>query len=56
MEWDLRELRFFVTAADAGSFTEAAERLYVSQAAVSRTIASLERSVGETLLRRIPRG
>ena len=56
MEWSLRELRFFVTAAEAGSFTEAAAQLYVSQAAVSRTIAGLETTVGDRLLRRVPRG
>ena len=56
MDWNLRELRFFVTAADAGSFTEAAVQLYVSQAAVSRTIAGLEKTVGDRLLRRVPRG
>ncbi|OAB88760.1 LysR family transcriptional regulator [Janibacter melonis] len=56
MAWDLRALEFFVAAADAGSFTEAAARLYVSQAAVSRTIATLEHDVGDRLLRRVPRG
>jgi DNA-binding transcriptional LysR family regulator len=56
MDWSLRELRYFVTAADVGSFTDAAEELHVSQAAVSRTIASLERAVGDRVLRRIPRG
>lgn len=56
MDWTLRELRFFATAADEGSFTDAAARLHVSQAAVSRTIAGLERLVGERLLRRVPRG
>jgi len=56
MDWSLRELRFFVAAAEAGSFTEAAAQLYVSQAAVSRTIAGLEKAVGDTLLRRVPRG
>lgn len=56
MDWSLRDLRFFVTAADTGSFTDAAARLYVSQAAVSRTIAGLERAVGQRLLRRVPRG
>ena len=56
MDWSLRELRFFVTAADAGSFTDAAAQLYVSQAAVSRTIATLEKAVGNLLLRRVPRG
>jgi DNA-binding transcriptional LysR family regulator len=56
MEWSLRELRFFVTAVDTGSFTDAAAQLYVSQAAVSRTIAGLEKAVGNRLLRRVPRG
>lgn len=56
MDWSLRELEVFVMAADVGSFTDAAAELRISQAAVSRTIASLERSVGEQLLRRVPRG
>lgn len=56
MDWSLRELRYFVTAVDVGSFTDAARELHVSQAAVSRTIASLERAVGDRVLRRIPRG
>ena len=56
MDWTLRELRYFVVAAEAGSFTEAATQLYVSQAAVSRTIAGLEKIVGDRLLRRVPRG
>lgn len=56
MEWTLRELTYLSTVSTAGSFTEAAARLHVSQAAVSRTIASLERIFGEPLLLRIPRG
>ncbi|MEU0515045.1 LysR family transcriptional regulator [Amycolatopsis sp. NPDC006125] len=56
MDWSLRELRFFVTVAETGSFTEAAARLHVSQAAVSRTIAGLEKTVGDKLLWRVPRG
>src|SRR5262245_28208750 len=56
MDWTLRELRHFVVAAETGSFTDAAAQLYVSQAAVSRTIAGLEKTVGERLLRRVPRG
>lgn len=56
MDWTLRELTTFVTAVDTGSFTDAAHALHVSQAAVSRTIASLERTVGDQLLRRLPRG
>ncbi|ALG09836.1 LysR family transcriptional regulator [Kibdelosporangium phytohabitans] len=56
MDWSLRELRFFVTAAESGSFTDAATQLHVSQAAVSRTIAGLEKTVGDKLLWRVSRG
>lgn len=56
MDWTLRELRAFVATVETGSFTDAAIELHVSQAAVSRTIASLERTVGAQLLRRTPRG
>ncbi len=56
MEWDLRELRFFVVAVEAGSFTDAAIELRVSQAAVSLRIAALEKRVGERVLRRTRRG
>lgn len=56
MDWNLRELRYLVAAANCGSFTDAAEVLHVSQASVSRTIAALERAVGEQLLRRTARG
>lgn len=47
MEWSLRELRCFTTAAEAGTLTGAAESLHVSQAAVSRGIASLEQALGQ---------
>lgn len=56
MDWTLRDLRFFSAAAEAGSFTDAAIELRVSQAAVSRTIAGLERAVGDRLLRRVAHG
>lgn len=56
MELSTRELRVLVTAVDAGSFTDAAIELRVSQASVSRTIAALERRIGERLVRRVPRG
>ncbi|MEZ5085239.1 MAG: LysR family transcriptional regulator [Tessaracoccus sp.] len=56
MDVTLRELRVFATCAEVGSFTDAAAELHVSQAAISRTVASLERSIGDRLLRRVPRG
>lgn len=52
MEWSLRELRCFTTAAELGTVTEAAEVLHVSQAAVSRGIASLELALGQRVLHR----
>ena len=59
MEWSLRELRCFTTAAEAGTLTGAAESLHVSQAAVSRGIASLEQALGRSpdaeALRRVQR-
>ncbi|NDK91056.1 LysR family transcriptional regulator [Gordonia desulfuricans] len=56
MDVTLRELRVFVMCAELGSFTDAAAELHISQAAVSRTIASAERVIGDRLLRRVPRG
>lgn len=56
MDWTMRELKVFAAAVETGSFTDAAGELRISQAAVSRTIASLERGVGAQLLRRVPRG
>lgn len=56
MEFSLRELRHFEAVARVGSFTDAAIELGVSQAAVSRMVAALERRVGGRLLRRTPHG
>lgn len=56
MDWTLREIEVFVTAVDTGSFTDAALLLHVSQASVSRTVAALERALGDHVLRRVPRG
>lgn len=52
---ELRQLRCLVAIVDEGSFTDAAIALGVSQAAVSRTLASLERGLGVRLLRRTSR-
>ena len=48
-------MRCLVAIVDEGSFTDAAIALGVSQAAVSRTLASLERALGVRLLRRTSR-
>lgn len=55
MEVELRQLRAFVAVAATGSFTRAASELYLSQASVSRAVASLEAAVGTRLLRRTTR-
>jgi DNA-binding transcriptional LysR family regulator len=52
---ELRQLRCLVAIVDEGSFTDAAIALGVSQAAVSRTLASLERALGVRLLHRTSR-
>jgi DNA-binding transcriptional LysR family regulator len=47
-------MEYLVTVAEEGSFTRAAERLFVSQPALSHQIKALERSVGGELLERLP--
>ncbi len=46
---DLTKLRYFVTAASCGSFTETAQRLYTSQPNISKQISSMERELGVQL-------
>ncbi|MGW9169899.1 LysR family transcriptional regulator [Streptomyces decoyicus] len=52
---ELRHLRCLVAIVDAGGFTDAAIDLGISQAAVSRTIGSLEDALGVRLLHRTSR-
>jgi DNA-binding transcriptional LysR family regulator len=49
-------LRYFYEVARAGSVTEGAKRLRISQPAVSKTIHLLEEELGARLLERLPRG
>ncbi|MFI5963291.1 LysR family transcriptional regulator [Streptomyces asoensis] len=53
---DLDTVRTFVAAADAGRFQEAAAELAVTQQAVSKRIAALERELGVRLFTRNARG
>jgi DNA-binding transcriptional LysR family regulator len=54
LDWD--KLRLFEIVAEAGSFTEAARRLHMSQPALSRQIGALEEQVGAKLFHRHARG
>jgi len=50
---DLRQIRAFVAVAETESFTRAAERLFLTQSAVSHSIRSLEEQLGAKLVDRM---
>jgi DNA-binding transcriptional LysR family regulator len=52
---ELRQLRYFVAVADAGTFVHAAERLHIGQPAVSQQVGRLERELGVRLFERTTR-
>ncbi len=54
LDWD--KLRVFHAAAEAGSFTHAAETLRLSQSAISRQVSALDHDVGVPLFHRHARG
>ena len=54
LDWD--KLRIFHAAAEAGSFTHAANALNLSQSAISRQVAALEQEIGAPLFHRHARG
>jgi DNA-binding transcriptional LysR family regulator len=55
MDVELRQLRCLVAVVDAGTFTDAGIELGISQAAVSRSVLSLEERLGVRLLHRTSR-
>ena len=52
----LRQMEYFLTVVESGSFTRAAENLHVTQSALSHQLKALERHVGGDLVERLPRG
>jgi len=52
MQIERNEIRCFKAVIEAGGFSRAAERLGLSQSAVSQTISNLEHRLGTLLLRR----
>lgn len=56
MRYDLVTLQIFVTVAECGNLTRAAEREHLAVSAISKRIAELEETVRVPLLQRYPRG
>ena len=56
MTIDLRKLRNVVAVASAESISSAAHRLAITQPALTRSIADVERELGVQLFQRLPRG
>ena len=53
---ELRQLRYFVAIAEHGSFSKAADKVFVAQSALSHQLAQLEGELGVQLLLRTRRG
>jgi DNA-binding transcriptional LysR family regulator len=52
----LRQLRYFVAAAETGQFSMAATRTHVSQSAITNAVLLLEQTLGTRLFERRPHG
>ncbi|MGB4246240.1 MAG: LysR family transcriptional regulator, partial [Pseudohongiellaceae bacterium] len=49
---ETHEIRVFKTVCDTGGFKTAADKLYVTQSAISQAVANLERKLGTLLIER----
>ncbi|MHB8536027.1 MAG: LysR family transcriptional regulator [Sulfuricaulis sp.] len=52
---DISALQAFIAVAEAGSFSRAAERIFLTQPAISKRIAALEQDIGARLFDRVGR-
>ena len=48
----LKQIKYFLAVAECNSFTEAAERCFISQSAISQQISALEENLGVQLIKR----
>lgn len=53
---EVRHLRYFLAVAECGSLRKAADRIYVAQSSLTRSVQTLERDLGATLFERGARG
>lgn len=51
---DLRRLRYFIAVAETGNISKAAQKLFITQPALSRQIKTLEDEIGKPLFERQP--
>src|SRR5262245_50586299 len=49
---ELRQLRYFVAVAETGNISRAAQKIFLTQPALSRQIKALEEEIGQCLLER----
>lgn len=49
MDVTLKQLYYFVVVAETGSITQSAQRMYISQPTLSKSLAQLEKRIGEPL-------
>lgn len=52
----MRQLRYFVAAAETGQFSQAASKVHVSQSAITNAVMQLEMRLGVKLFERMPHG
>ena len=53
---EIKQLKYFVVAADVNSFSEAAKLLYTTQSSISKVVGALEGELGYALFERESKG
>lgn len=53
---DLRKLEAFLTVANTGKYTDAADKLFISQSSLSKQMAQMERELGVKLFKKTRNG